>query len=216
MGRGCGLGGLILYTPDERKFRRVEDETSSPNLPKHSAFTEQDFGARSYQGQTSPIQPNDSRVEYERLPCAYHHDAGACTEGATMFRPKFAPGLTRRWLPALVCLTAACAGPGQKPAKPAENAQASSTAISTAADTALATYNLRELSRLIEPLSEGAERDYFAGMLAVRSGRFEMCQPDCARCPGTDAKRTVEALVCKVFGQFYLFSRSNTLQITPV
>ena len=90
-----------------------------------------------------------------------------------MFRPSFTAGLTRRLLAALVCLSAGCADPGQGPAKPAENTQASSATSSATADTALATYDLRELSRLIESLSEGVERDYFAGMLAVRSGRFE-------------------------------------------
>jgi hypothetical protein len=73
----------------------------------------------------------------------------------------------------LVCFSTGCAGPGQGPVKPAENAQASSAAHSAAADTAIASYDLRELSRLIESLSEGVERDYLAGMLAVRSGRFE-------------------------------------------
>jgi predicted aspartyl protease len=82
------------------------------------------------------------------------------------------PGRSALLLSALVCLSAGCAGPGQRPAK-AENPQSSSAASSAAADTALATYDLRELSRLIESLSEGAERDYVAGMLAVRSGRFE-------------------------------------------
>ena len=75
-------------------------------------------------------------------------------------------------LSALVCLSAACAGSGQGPSKP-ENPQASSAASRAAADTALAIYDLRELSRLIGSLSEGVDRDYFAGMLAVRSGRFE-------------------------------------------
>jgi hypothetical protein len=88
----------------------------------------------------------------------------------TMIRSSFTARLTRRLLSALVCLSAGCAGP---PSKPAENAQPSSTAGSAAADTAVATYDLRELSRLIESLSEGVELDYFAGMLAVRSGRFE-------------------------------------------
>ena len=82
-------------------------------------------------------------------------------------------GRSRRLLlSALVCLSAACAGSGQGPSKP-ENPQASSAASRAAADTALATYDLRELSRLIGSLSEGVDRDYFAGMLAVRSGRFE-------------------------------------------
>ena len=90
-----------------------------------------------------------------------------------MFKPSFTAGLTRRLLAALVCLSAGCANPGQDPAKPVENTQAPSAAGSATADTALATYNLRELSRLLESLSEGVERDYLAGMLAVRSGRFE-------------------------------------------
>ena len=83
------------------------------------------------------------------------------------------PGLTRRLLPALVCLAAGCAGSGQQPAKPAENVQPSSAAKIAEADTALATYDLHELSRIVESLSEGLDRDYFAGMLAVRSGRFD-------------------------------------------
>lgn len=125
-----------------------------------------------------------------------------------MFRPRFAPRLTQGLLPVLLCLAAGCAGPVQEPAKPAENAQAAS---STAADTALATYNLRELSRLIEPLNEGAERDYFAGMLAVRSGHFEIGIDQLTRALPTlrESARKRAAVALEALGTAYRATNSH-------
>ena len=65
---------------------------------------------------------------------------------------------------ASVCV--ACA----TPAPPgAENV---SPAAATTADADLQNYQLRELETHIQSMSQGPERDYFNGMLAVRSGRF--------------------------------------------
>ena len=62
---------------------------------------------------------------------------------------------------AAVCV--ACATPG------AENV---SPAVAMTADTDLQHYQLRGLESQIQRMPQGAERDYFNGMLAARSGRF--------------------------------------------
>ena len=66
-------------------------------------------------------------------------------------------------LAASVC--AGCASPSDS--APPQNATAAS------ADTELRDFQLHALEARVQAMPEGPERDYFDGMLAVRSGRFD-------------------------------------------
>jgi predicted aspartyl protease len=76
-----------------------------------------------------------------------------------------------RALKASACVACAVCAACATPAPPA--AQTVSAITAAAADTDLQDYQLRDLETRMQTMPDGPERDYFSGMLAARSGRFD-------------------------------------------